>query len=75
MLNCYETQRDGKTKKVHRVAAKKNCFICSSKILADTFFLVPMAILSYFHRQNPGYFVRETTLKHHIVQKICFHLL
>ena len=55
MLNCYETQHDGKTYKGHRVVAKKNWFICSCKILADTFYLVPMAILSYFHRQNPGY--------------------
>ena len=55
MLNCYETQHDGKTNKGHHVAAKKNCFICSSKILADPFYLVPMAILSYFHTQNPGY--------------------
>ena len=47
MLKCYETQHDGKTYKGHRVAAKKNCFFCSSKILADTFYLVPMAILSY----------------------------
>ena len=45
MLNCYETQHDGKNNKGHHVAAKKNCFISSSKILDDTFYLVPMAIL------------------------------
>ena len=55
MLNCYETQQYGKTNKGHHVAAKKNCFICSSKILADTFYLVHVTILSYCHRQNPGY--------------------
>ena len=54
MLNCYETQHDGKTNKGHHDATKRHCFICSSKILADKFYLVPMAILCYFHRQTLG---------------------
>ena len=49
MLNCYPNQRAGKTNKGHRVAAKK----IVSFVLA--IFLAPMAILSYFNRQNPGY--------------------
>ena len=42
-----------KTNIGHCFAAKKISFICPCKILADTFFLVTMDILNYFHRQNP----------------------
>ena len=55
MLNCYETQPNGETNIGFCFATKKICFICSCKILADIFCLVSMAILSYFHRQNPRY--------------------
>ena len=75
MLNCYETQHDGNTYKGHRVAAKKNCFICSSKIFADTFYLVPMDILSYFHRQNPGYLSGRLLCNIIWDRKNCFHFL
>ena len=75
MLNYYETQPNGETNIGHYFAAKKICFVCPCKILADTFFLVSMAILDYFHIAKPYVFVWETTLQHHMVQKICFHLL
>ena len=55
MFNCYETQPNGKTSIGHCFAVKKVCFNYSGKILADTFFLVSMAILGYFHRQNHRY--------------------
>ena len=52
MLNYYETQHARETNKSHRVAGKKNASIV---IIRYKFFLIRMAILSYFHRQNPGY--------------------
>ena len=55
MLNSYETQRAGKTNKGHCFAAKKNVSIVLNTFLADAFFLVRIAILNNFHRQNHGY--------------------
>ena len=56
MLNSYETQRAWKTNKGHCFAAKKNVSIVIIRFkLADTFFLIRMAILSNFHMQNLGY--------------------
>ena len=55
MPNCYETQGVGKTNIGNHVAAMKKGFICPYTILAEVFFHIHMAILSYFHRQNPGY--------------------
>ena len=55
MLNSYETQHAGKTNKGHRFAAKTKGFNSRNRILADAFFLIRMAILSNFHRQNSGY--------------------
>ena len=45
---------------VNCFSAKNICFICPCKILAVTFFLESMAILSYFHRHTIG-IVCETT--------------
>ena len=54
-LNSYETQRAGKTNKGHLFATKKKVSIVVIQFLADKFFLIRMAILSNFHKQNPGY--------------------
>ena len=37
------------------VLCKEKGFNCRNTILADKFFLIRMAILSNFHKQNPGY--------------------
>ena len=44
MLNCYDTQRVGKTNKGHRVAAKKNVSIVIVRFLLMHFFSYYMYI-------------------------------
>ena len=67
MLNFYESQIAGKKNIGHHAATKKNCFFCRKMILADTFFLIHLAILSYLHRQNPGY------LKGRLLRNMIWH--